>query len=187
MAFATIKKSEYVQILHDGNHWLTVTNIGCQEPDVHLYDSKYHRCSTQQQIACIMGTRCPSINLHFFNVNRQNGSSDCGLFSIAYAVSLCFGLEPEKFCYDQTEMRGHLIACLEKGKMEPFPVRRQRRIPSTISYHQTIKVFCVCRMPQIQTESMLECSGCKEWFHESCVQIPKEAWEPSTKWLCSKH
>ena len=70
-----------------------------------------------------------------------SGSNDCGVFAIAFAVSLCYGVQPEKFCYNLSQMRGHLINCLLNSKMEPFPVRCQRRIPSTISYHQTIQVF----------------------------------------------
>ena len=42
----------------------SVTNIGCKESNnVNVYDSMYHHCLTevQQQIACIMETRCPTI------------------------------------------------------------------------------------------------------------------------------
>ena len=53
--------------------------------------------------------------------------------------------------YNQSQMQGH---CLLNSKMEPFPVRRQRRIPSTISYHQTIQVFCLSNAPYSQRESV---------------------------------
>ena len=119
----------------DSNHWLTISNIGCQQPNViNIYDSMFRSCSShiQQQIACIMNTKYSHIQANFVNVNHQSGSSDCGVFAVAFAVSFCYGLQPAKFCYDQNNMRSHLIHCLERGRMELFPVRRERRENSVI-------------------------------------------------------
>ena len=184
MTFTIIKNASFVQILQDSatNHWLTVSNI---DPSVNIYDSMFHKCSLhiQQQIACILATKYPHIKANFFNVNHQSGSNDCGLFAVAFAVSLCHGLQPSKFCFEQQKMRCHLIQCLEKGKMEPFPVRRERRINSTIINSQTIKVFCVCRMPQIGKERMIRCDC---WFHgDICINVQQDAWKPHIKWLCN--
>ena len=95
----------------------------CQDPSVNVYDSMFHKCSPhiQQQIACILATKYPHIKANFFNVNHQSGSNDCGLFAVAFAVSLCHGLQPSKFCFEQPKMRCHLIQCLEKGKNGTFP------------------------------------------------------------------
>ena len=57
---------------------------------------------------------------------------------------------------DQNNMRSHLIHCLERSRMELFPVRRERR---ENSHSQSIKVYCVCRMPEESTRSRRK-KGC---------------------------
>ena len=52
---------------------------------------------------------------------KQHGSTDCGLFSIAYAIDLLHGNNPQDYTYDQNKMRQHLITCFETKKMLPFP------------------------------------------------------------------
>ena len=42
-----IPTSEFVQILHvNGNHWITISNIGVSDNSVNVYDSLYN-CITQ--------------------------------------------------------------------------------------------------------------------------------------------
>ena len=38
----------------------------------------------------------------------QSGTCDYGPFSIAYATSLTFGVDPSYCLFDQSKMRGHL-------------------------------------------------------------------------------
>ena len=190
MTFA-VKQRPYVQILHDNmqKHWLTISNIGTEEAVVFVYDSLFHQCSphVQQQISTISRTKSPEIKLCFVNVQRQSGSSDCGLFAIAFATSICFGTHPEKTFYCQKAMRQHLVNCIENGYMTEFPVQRTRRCTAKILDEQVIKVYCVCRMPRMANEAMIACSQCKEWYHgDICIKVPKNAWERSTKWLCNK-
>ena len=54
-------------------------------------------------------------------VQNQVGGSDCGLFAMAFAVSICLGVNPSKFIYDQEKMRRHLTECLENQKFSNFP------------------------------------------------------------------
>ena len=42
------------------------------------------------------------------------GGADCGLFAIAFAVAICFGMNPSKVIFIQEKMRRHLIQFLEK-------------------------------------------------------------------------
>ena len=91
----------YIQILHtNGNHWITVAGI--HESQVKVYDSKYKRISedTQVQIARLTITKKKFINVHLENTQFQEGSSDCGLYSIAYATELCFGNNPACYRYE---------------------------------------------------------------------------------------
>ncbi len=53
---------------------------------------------------------------------------DCGLFAITFATALALGEKPELFFFDQSKMRAHLWQCLERGRIEMFPVVRKRRV-----------------------------------------------------------
>ena len=75
---------------------------------VHVYDSR-PSCSTNssrlhRQLAAIMKTEDASFTVKHVDVQRQVGSSDCGLFAIAFATSLCSGLDPHTLKYDQSIM-----------------------------------------------------------------------------------
>ena len=54
-------------------------------------------------------------------VQQQNGYRDCGLFAIAFATEICRGQDPSRAVFIQTQMRVHLLKCLTKGNMMPFP------------------------------------------------------------------
>jgi len=54
-------------------------------------------------------------------VQEQQNGSDCGVFAIAFAVSLLFNIKPENVRYDVSLMRPHLIKILESNVIEHFP------------------------------------------------------------------
>ena len=37
---------------------------------------------------------------------------------------------------------------------------------------EVVKVYCTCRLPD-DGHKMVECYQCKEWYHTSCVEIPR--------------
>ena len=49
------------------------------------------------------------------------GASECGLFALAFATDLCYGLDPANQHYDQDAMRQHYVSCLESKANGPFP------------------------------------------------------------------
>ena len=64
------------------------------------------------------------------NVQQQFGSSDCGLFAIAFTVHLAFGDDPQHIAFEQSQMRPHLLKCFQRKKMEPFPHKKVASIPT---------------------------------------------------------
>jgi hypothetical protein len=52
---------------------------------------------------------------------HQTGSTDCGLFAIAWAAELSSGNRPEDVMLDQTRMRVHFLECLNRGRIDRFP------------------------------------------------------------------
>ena len=119
----------------------------------------------------------------FYSVPLQSGSNDCGLFAIAYAVTIALGLHPEEYQFAQAGMRPHLLKCLEAQTIEMFPVLRKRRSKARIiRATQKISVHCTCRMPGMKSK-MIQCSLCEEWYHlSSCVIVPE--FSHKATWLC---
>ena len=74
---------------------------------VWVYDSLHNSTdiSTQMQIAALIRTPEPFIELDI-------RSSDCDLFSIAYATDLAYGNNPAVYRYRQELLRSHLETCL---------------------------------------------------------------------------
>ena len=73
------------------SHWITVSTIGCPKEQVNNFDSL--PCvdvprQMKEQIAAICFMEESSITLNFPNVQTQIGGSDCGLFALAFAMSL---------------------------------------------------------------------------------------------------
>ena len=88
----------YVQIIHtDGNHWVTLAGI--HGSLVKIYDSIKISISsdTKRQIARLMVADMKYIDVHIENTQYQEGSSDCGLYAIAYATEICFGNNPASY------------------------------------------------------------------------------------------
>ena len=112
-----------MQILHNGHgHWLTISTVGNDHLQVEVYDSVYSCCSTlcKAQIATLLATKQPAVELKFMDVQMQAGGYDCGLFAIAFATAIMFRKQPGLFCFDQPKMREHYRKCLEQGHITMF-------------------------------------------------------------------
>ena len=55
----------------------------------------------------------------------------CGCLAIAFCISLMFGDDSATLCYDQKEMRSHIIRCFEMKSFLPFPatLKKSRVLP----------------------------------------------------------
>ena len=87
-----------MQILHvHGNYWITISSMFCKSNEIDIFDSLNIGSISkedQKQIAALIFTKENDITLNFPIVQMQGGSSDCGLFAIAFATSLCCGFNP---------------------------------------------------------------------------------------------
>ena len=179
--------SEFIQILNVGRHWVCMSTIGCSAGTVQVFDNLYNR---PNDVLIDHGCRMllsPQDAVTFFNVKvqKQIGGSDFGLFAVAFATDLCFGLDPHNQKYKQNETHQHFIRCLESGKITPFP-KTDRRVQTHLSYNKTaIKIFCLCRLPNDKKE-YVECFSCKGWYHPECASIPTWAVNSKVPWKCPK-
>ena len=170
---------DFVQVLHvGGNHWVTVTNIGCQENRIKVFDSLRQKCSKKEKqklcssLAVLLNTSSSNMVIEWPSIQRQRGESDCGLFAVAVATSLVCGEDPGSMNYDQSVMREHLALCFHCEELAVFPVSSSK---CTINdkKEETVDVFCHCRMPFMDGVFMIECSVCFDWFHRACDKVPR--------------
>ena len=122
------------------------------------------------QLAALLN--CSSqIKVEVVNVQQQEGHSDCGLFAVAFATSLCFDIPPATQNFVQTEMRSHLATCFQKGVLEPFPVFPSTITPTSSKYH-VVDLCFKCSRPKCEDGSLEKCMLCYRMFHSTCLEFP---------------
>ena len=52
--------------------------------------------------------------VHVLPVQQQNGSNDCGVFAIGFAVQAALGDDIRCLEFDQNQMGDHLLQCFRK-------------------------------------------------------------------------
>ena len=96
-----------IQILHRGSpslgHWLTISNLNCQEGTVNVFDSFYNDIDKESklQIANILKPTGKNIKFNIIPVQRQAGETECGLFVVDFAIALGMGFNPTKLLFKQ--------------------------------------------------------------------------------------
>ena len=104
LTFDVVRRDEFVQALHaGGDHWLTVSIIGCVYLTVKVYDSLFTHVSksTMEQISALLVSCEPAITLQFMNADHQQNTSDCGLWHLS-RTALCVGEDPQGLQFEQT-------------------------------------------------------------------------------------
>ena len=115
-----IERGEFVQILHiDGNHWVTISTVGLSPGHVEVFDILYREISPnlREKVFKIMSTE--DVRFSMPSIVQQENTSDCGVFAVAAAAEVFYSRRRFNFCTKKS--RNHLLACLKKGKMSPFP------------------------------------------------------------------
>ena len=189
-----LAEGEFIQILHkEDSHWITVSNIATGETGaVCIYDSlnDYNvPFAMKRIIAGLIISKKPCIPLRQEDVPLQGDFTSCGLFAIAFATSLCFGQDPRRLIFDKASMRRHLLECLEKSEMRPFPVQGYRS--PAMGRLESFRIYCKCRMPHNPSDAddFLRCHLCGKKYHPLCDDDSKLHWKQSDDvqyWLCSE-
>jgi len=111
--------NKIVQILHTrSDHWVVISNIYSSESELSLYDTVYNDIDDSTK-ALIRSMFEEDITVTIAQVQKQTGDVDCGVYSVAIATSLLYGLSPGP--YVQSLLRPHMIDCFEKKSIQPFP------------------------------------------------------------------
>lgn len=120
-----VKIKSGLQVIHVKRfeHWVLASNMDpySKEQEICVYDSVY--CSADQETSFILRNLFGSCQgVRFVECQKQMGSNDCGLFVIAMACALLFGINPNYCSFNQKLMRFHLIKCIEIHSFAPFPL-----------------------------------------------------------------
>ena len=115
----------YLQIFHTfGDHWITLTTIGCGKDHILVYDSLYDDIDSATKNSVETVFRGSKLCYSVPAVPKQKSPMDCGLYAIAYATYLAHGKDPKRLTtryFKQELMRYHLVKCFEQGHLTEFP------------------------------------------------------------------
>ena len=184
---APILKGGAIQLLFvASNHWLCAV-VSEDKSEIKIYDSLYStaKISVMDKLIDLIHSNYEKVTFNFMNTHQQSGTSDCGVFAIAAATSICHNEDLAAIQWDQSQMRGHLITCLERERMKPFPRKENLKKDKKIIKTVTHTLHCICRKRHKPRETMKQCAACCVWFHAKCLNIPTHALAGSYKWTCN--
>ena len=114
------------------------------------------------------------------------------MFAIAFTTHIVNGLDVGSAKFDIKLMREHLIKCLEKSKMTPFPLSKGSKVKYCKSEQLIIDVYSICNSVYDPSIPMVACDICNKWCHGACViKNPQElqgVLAPTNEnyWVCAQ-
>ena len=188
----------WVQVIHDNvNHWVVAAKV--EKNHVFVYDS-LGGDPNNHVLGCISSLLRPS-GKHFSYIvkscQKQENTDDCGLFAIAFAVTLASGQNPSLSSYSPSQLRPHLVNCLQKNEIVCFPqaTPADRVVLCKTKAIKKERVYCHCRRVHYEPKQVsstggevespwdaIKCTSCKEWFHRQCETWPQKTW--GIQWKC---
>ena len=72
----------------NGNHWITITNIGVSDNSVNVYDSLDNGITQTTKELISKYVHKEKVKINIINVNQQENDSDCGVFA-PFVCSIC--------------------------------------------------------------------------------------------------
>ena len=107
------------------HHWMIVTTVNCKQGEIKVLDSVFFNCDKEilQATYKLYKHISENLNIKICRYQKQAGGTDCGLFSIVFAVALVHGMNPGQLKFCQDKMRSHLVECFNKQVLVPFPCK----------------------------------------------------------------
>ena len=179
-----------IQVMHIlSNHWICI-KLNEDKTTVFLYDSKYSSIphTVVDLIINIIHSEKDTVTIKNMAMQEQQGCDACGVFSLAVATALCNDQDPSMLRWKQDAMWQHLLKSLEEETLSPFPVDSkstsspEKDVTKATALHN---LYCICRIRYKQKDRMKQCSGCNEWFHAACLNIPAKVLVKGEVWTCS--
>lgn len=177
----------FVQIINIRNsHWITISNVFCSQNQLCVYDSLRGPLDlkTQQILSWLLRPKEEYFEVFQPPVQQQSNFSNCGLFAIAFAYAICQGHPPEQCGFNEGRLRAQLYKSITQNNIT-FGINTVAKPAISNSDQTRISVYCVCRTAHYR-ELMVQCSQCQEWYHPTCIHIPKSVIGSDETWQCHK-
>ena len=147
------ENQDHIQILHQsdkigtnaGGHWVC-SFYKHVERRVYIYDS-LNSSKLHSHHKIFLDKLYPFFNKHdgaideefieFPRVQTQPNGRDCGVFAIAFAVSLLFKILPDKVTYTHALMRQHLIKMFQSNRIEHFPSTQDQQLTRCVHEYES--------------------------------------------------
>ena len=113
-----------IQVVHckKRKHWITTSTKWCKDNQVAVYDSVFVRLDAETRTTIMKMFRLKKTkDIIMMPMQKQDGSTDCGVFAIAVMTSLAYEEDPSRVEYNQMQLRQHLSDCITKGNLVCFP------------------------------------------------------------------
>ena len=112
---------EKIQIIHNNAHHSIL--LSSFNGEVRIFDSLNTdpTIETLQQMKQLFSPENTFPQYQLSPCHKQVGTTDCGVFAIAYSIDILFGNNPSEIVYHQSKLRQHLVDCFGKGTLTTFP------------------------------------------------------------------
>ena len=194
LSFAKAGK-KWIQIIHNGkDHWVCVAQ-GIHSDAAVVYDSLSAGSATFKQethvincISCLAWSQADELTILNMACDKQANDYDCGVYAVAFTTALAFGRDPSGIQFDAPRLRSHLIDCLRRNRISPFPMLNADMKRYDPPSAMTLPLYCYCRRSDARLNrdwDMAKCRGnCSGWYHRICGHIPKSVFEEDDAWMC---
>ena len=108
---------ETIKIIHNNAlHWILLSSFN---GEVRIFDSLNTdpTIETLQQIKQLFSPDNTFPQYQPSPCHKQVGTTDCGVFAIAYSIDILFGNNPSEIVYDQSKLRQHLVLVHRQPKI----------------------------------------------------------------------
>lgn len=162
----TKPQGQFIQIVNvKGQHWVTLSNIGCRAGTVRVFDSwkrSLHKDTKSAILATVDSDGSGQIKVDVSQFQRQRNESDCGLFAVAAMVALAHGSDPSTLIWDLRTLRYHFVECLYQSQMTPFPLYESLIGNATNMLPQKSFILTVCNSckQNICDQDETQCKTC---------------------------
>ena len=96
----TVQVENSIQIVHCAtrHHWILAMTVDCMHREIKIFNFIFFNCDkeTLQTMRTLFQNVLEHPTITMCRCQKQAGTTDCGLFLIAYAVTLVHGMNPRK-------------------------------------------------------------------------------------------